>query len=47
MAADCFGEVMFSGNKGLGLDLEDKTTLRQYPRGMYMRKRRGGTRENL
>lgn len=47
MAADCFGEVMFSAIKGLDLDLEDKTTLLKYPQGLYKRKKRGRTRENL
>lgn len=41
----CYGsrllwQMMFSANKGLGLDLEDKTTLLKYPQGMHMRERR-------
>lgn len=33
MAADCFGEVMCSADKWLGLDLEDKTALLKCPLG--------------
>lgn len=31
VAAECFTEVMFRANKGLGLDLEDKTALLKFP----------------
>lgn len=45
VAAECFAEVMFRAKKGLGLDLEDETALLKFP--LKMKRRRGGTRENL